>query len=250
MPTRTYKATPYSGRAVARKDLLAKRAAYRAGLQARQMAPSSSAADVENKFLDSELTATALTGAWQSLNPTGTGCTDSISVPAQGDGESQRDGRVFYINSVHVKGRITCNSTEAQAAPSGPSYARVVLYWDTQTNGAEAVATQIMDAGGSDDFLAFRNLQYSKRFIVLKDKVIKVTPQLMNEGGVNSFAEGTGVQFFKFNKTFKKPIKVRCSGTTANVSSVTDNNLGMAAVTYDGGADLFIAYQARIRFSG
>lgn len=242
---RPYKSTPY-------------RSPYKAGSmptgfkrpERPKPAPPS---DIEVKFLDSELTTAALTTAWATYNPTGTGCTDSLSVPAQGDGESERDGRVYYIKSVHVKGFIKMVAAESDTGPTGPIYARVVLYWDTQTNAAEAVATSIMDAGGTEDFLAFRNLQQSKRFIVLKDKTIRVDPQIVNEGSANLFANGPQQIPFAFNKTFKKHIKVRCVGTAANVSSVSDNNLGIASilsVQTEVGNLPSINYQARIRFLG
>lgn len=259
MPGKYFLKSGASGSAIRRK----RTSAYSAAVQARRAARRANAAanrtanmrsggyvDLESKFLDSELTATTLTVNWTSLNPTGTGCTNSISVPAQGDGESDRDGRVYYIQSVHVKGAITTSATESEAAPEGDGYARVILYWDTQSNKAEATATDIMDAGGTDDFLAFRNLQNSKRFIVLKDKIIKIKPMLTNEGAINSFSQAPSYQFFKFNKKFKKPIKVRCTGTTANVSSVSDNNFGIAALvnSQTNIPAAQIQYQARIRF--
>ncbi len=206
--------------------------------------------DIENKFLDSELTSTALAATWTSLNPSGTGCTDSISVPAQGDGESERDGRVFYINSVHVNGFFQIPAAESAVAPPRVTFVRVILYWDTQTNAAEATATDIMDGGGSVDVLGFRNLQNSKRFIVLKDKLMKITPMSTNEGAVNLFATGVQQIHFKFNKKFAKPIKVRTSGTTANVNVCTDNNLGIAALCDVTTQAPTIQYQARVRFSG
>lgn len=230
------------------------RAAYRARTRPAPRAPNTRTGgfvDVENKFLDSELTATSIPSTWTSLNPTGTGCNESISVPSQGDGESQRDGRVYYINAIHVKGKITTDAAESQVGPLGPSYVRVILYWDTQTNASQAVATDIMDAGLTDDFLAFRNLQNSKRFVVLKDKVIRVNPQAMNEGSANLFAVANSTAQFSFNKKFKKPIKVRCVGTSADVASASDNNFGIAAInSNEGGVTRSITYQARVRFSG
>lgn len=253
MYKRAYKAAPTAGRAGRNAQVAARRQSYRAGLRAANRAKNartSGFVDIENKFLDSELTATALTAGWVSLNPTGTGCTDSISVPAQGDGESERDGRVYHINSVHVKGLITKASDESTGSPLGDCPVRVILYWDTQTNASEAVATDIMDAGGTTDLLAFRNLQNSKRFVVLKDKTMMIRSEHMNEGAVNSFAHSSVQIPFQFNKKFKKPIKVRCAGTTANVSSVQDNNLGIAAITGDAAQGYQIQYQARIRFTG
>ncbi len=207
---------------------------------------------IENKFLDTELTATALGTAWVPLNPTGTGCTDSLSVPAEGNGESQRIGRMYTIDSIFVHGVVRSSAIEAFAAPVSDFRARVILYWDTQTNSAEAAATDIMDAGGTEDLLAFRNLQNSKRFIVFFDKTIlfRVGDTSTNEGAVNSFAAAPMERPFSFYKKFSKGIEVRCDATTANVTSVTDNNFGIACITSSTTTAPTIAYQARLRFRG
>ncbi len=206
--------------------------------------------DIENKFLDSELTAEAFTASWAAKNPSGTGCTDSISVPAQGNTESSRDGRTYWINSVHVRGHVDVPLAEAQAAPQGGTHvARICLVMDTQTNAAEMTATDVMDAGGTDDTLAFRNLQNSKRFRVLKDKKFVFQFNQGNEGAVNSFYQCAVRKDFEWNHTFKNPIKVTCdAGTTANVSEVTDYNLGLIGVANS--TSLTLEYQARVRFSG
>lgn len=251
---RAYKATPRASTARTRASIQAqKRASYRAGAQAamrKKNVRTGGFVDVENKFLDCSYPQTALPTSWTAINPAGVGCTGSISVPAQGDGESERDGRVYYINSVHVKGLINVDASESDAGPTGNNLVRIILYWDTQTNAAEATATDIMDAGASTDYLAFRNLQNSKRFIVLKDKTFNISPEHMNEGSANLFANSTRVIQFKMNKKFKKPIKVRTSGTTANVSSCTDNNLGLAAIQTGSGLSAELRYETRIRFSG
>lgn len=203
---------------------------------------------IENKFLDTELTSTALAVTWQALNPTGTGCTNSLSVPAEGDGESARDGREYIINSVHIKGAFARAATEGGVAPQDQDVVRAVLYIDHQSNGAEATATNIMDGGGTSDWLAFRNLQYTKRFTVLADKMFVIRPPLVNEGAANAFANQLTYVPFKMNKVFKKPLKVMCNATSANVSSCVDNNIGIAFVSSS--VNVTVQYQGRVRFSG
>ncbi len=203
----------------------------------------------EIKFADAQLAAEAFTTAWAAKNPTGTGMTDSISVPVVGTGEENRDGRVYYIHSIHVHGKINLPATESDAAPQGgPIYARVCLIWDTQTNAAEITATDVMDAGGADDILAFRNLQNSSRFIVLKDKTFRLVPNAGNEGSINLFYKPFSEIRFKWNKSFKKPIKVRCVGTTADVASVSDNSFSIIGLANN--TNMTLEYQSRLRFTG
>ncbi len=229
-----------------------------AGKKARSLATQKSRAvanirvggfiGMEKKFLDTTSTTTAFTTAWAILAPTA-GVTNCLSCPTQGTSESERDGRVYTIHSVHVRMTVTSVSTESQTAPVSPVAYRVCLVWDTQTNGAAITGTSVMDAGATEDLDSFRNLQNSKRFIILGDTghVVAVRPGT-NEGAINLFASSSFLRVHKFNKSFSKGIKVRCTGTTNNVSSVSDNSLSLiglaslTAVTY--------TFETRVRFTG
>ncbi len=205
-------------------------------------------AGIELKFLDSNVPTTALATTWTAKNPAAAGSTGSISVPAVGTGESERNGRGYVIKSIHIQGEFTSPGEESQAAPFTGLQARIIVYWDTQTNSAQATATDIMDNGAVNQVYAFRNLQNSRRFIVLFDKTIQLRQFQMNEGAANLFARGGQRYPFKFHKRFGKGIKVTCDGTTADVASVSDNNIGIAAVANS--TDVSIEYDARIRFVG
>ena len=201
-------------------------------------------AGIENKFYDEQLAVTAIPLTWASRNPA---ASHSLSVPLEGTGESERNGRVYHISKVMVHGLI-----EKPRKITGQPYAdirvRVVLYLDTQTNGAEATPGEIMDIGGTDDVLAFRNLQHSKRFQVLK-QVSKVL-RLDNQTAVTlvSVAAPARKTPFSMYYDFKEPLRVQCDATTANVSSCTDNNIGIICIADE--ADVNISYTSRVRFRG
>ncbi len=227
--------------------------AIAAGAPARRVARNARTAgftDIERKFADFNVPSKSISQTWAGgeFDPA---TANSISAVAQGDGESQRDGRVYHIQSVHIKGFIKRAQAEATAAPFDDCYVRFVLVWDTQSNGAQLNAEDVMLAIASgEDVNSWRNLQFSKRFIVLKDKIIKMSMAnaQMNEGAVNSFASGGLKQAFKINKSFKTPIKVRCTGTTAVVGAISDNSLHMIATATE--ASYVATYQSRIRFTG
>ncbi len=215
---------------------------------ARANARTGGFVDIENKFLDLELTSTALSSTWAAYNPTTADC---ISATAIGNTESTRDGRVYYINSVHLKGSIRATTLESQTGPISDLLARIVVVMDTQTNAAEVTALDVMDGDQTDDVYSFRNLQNTKRFRVLMDKTIKVPRASINtnEGAANLFAAGTWISYpFQYNLKFKKPVKVRCVGTTAVVGSISDNSIGVIAVASS--TEVSLNYQSRIRFSG
>lgn len=201
----------------------------------------------ELKFLDSYRAPAAFTTTWSAMSPS-TGVTDCLTMPAQGDGESNRDGRHYYIHGIYIRGTIQRAVVEADTAPPIQEHARIVLVWDSQTNATAVTATSVMDNGAGVDLNSFRNLQNSKRFKILYDKIFKINPQIVNEGAVNSFAAQGWAQHFKINKTFKTPIPVNCVATTAAVASCSDNSINMIGVASS--TDITLTYDCRVRFTG
>lgn len=214
-------------------------------LAARRNARTGGFTDIEYKFVDYEQSTVALTTSWATKEDS---TALSISAVAQGDGESERDGRIYRITSVHVQGDIVLDVAESSTAPIQDVIARVIVVLDKQTNSAQMTGPLVMDAGGTADWHAFRNLQNTSRFQVLYDKKMIIPVNETNEGSINLFATGSGRRFFKFNKRFKTPIKVICDGTTAVVGSITDNSIHVIAVASSGLAN--INYQSRVRFVG
>ncbi len=222
-----------------------KRVAYRppAG-QMIMVAGPRSFANQELKFFDTEITNTVMSATWAALEP----ATTNLSAVAQGDGESNRDGRKYTIKSVHIKGFIETAVQESQTAPLSDILVRMVLVHDTQTNGAQLTATEVMDAGGTDDINSFRNLGFTKRFRVLSDQTHRIERLNTNEGAVNLFASPNTHYPFTMNKSFKTPMNVLMSDTGADIANVTDNSIHMIAITTSTAA--LMNYQCRVRFTG
>ncbi len=205
--------------------------------------------NIESKFVDYFVNDDAFTTGWAG-GEMEDGTALSISAVAQGDGESQRDGRTYNITSVHVNGLVQKAATESQTAPIDEVVARVVMVLDTQTNGAQLNAEDVINAvAAGEDWLGFRNLQNTGRFRVLKDKVFTLrASNATNEGAANLFSSGALNLPFKFNVKFKTPIKVRCTGTTAAIASIADNSIhiiGTSQLT-----TTLLSYNSRIRFTG
>lgn len=202
---------------------------------------------LEKKFADIETNNDAFSSAWATMeDPTN----DSISGVAQGDGESQRDGRKYAIHSIHIRYRIHVAASESQTTPLPDLFGRLCLVLDTQTNGAQLTASDVMDVGLTDDVLAFRNLQHStKRFRVLMDKTFMLRGNDTNEGAANLFAQGAqSTPIVKFNWNFPTPLVVTCSATTGVIAAITDNSLHIIGVANL--ATALLNMQVRIRFTG
>jgi len=205
---------------------------------------------IEKKFVDYNISNTALTTTWAGgeLDPT---TPLAISAIAQGDGESQRDGRVATLHSVFIKGFFVTAVVESSIFPLSDVIVRLVLVQDKQTNGAQLNAEDVFDTiAATADVNSVKNLQNSARFIVLKDKTFMIPRARANtnEGASNLFATGQVLVPFKMGFNFRKPIRVNHTGTTAVVTSIADNSLHLIGTTTNGAS--LLTYRTRVRFTG
>jgi len=237
---------PGGKRSAYERRMKSKARRYPAGVLRNPNARAGGFQDIENKFIDYELSNTAFSATWSTMEDSTADC---ISGVATGDTESSRDGRVMWINSVHVRGQALIAASEAQAAPLNTLNGVAMLILDTQTNSAQLTGTQVMDEGQTTDVYSFRNLQNTSRFKVLATQRFNLLPSLVNEGAVDSFASGkVSSPIFEWNVKFKKPVKVIHDGATATIASITDNSLHVIGVADS--ASLLLSYQSRVRFSG
>lgn len=197
----------------------------------------------EVKFKDNQLVSSSIGAAWAASNPSTTDCLNGVS---QGTSESEHLGRTMFMTSIFIRGQIVLVVSEGQTAPVSDNIIRIVMVLDTDTKGVEVVATEVMDAGQTEDVFAFRNLQHTSRLTVLKDKTMTMRPWTTNEGASNLFAHNTRRMAFTMYKNFKIPIKVLFSGTSAVVGSIVDNSLHI--ITCASAAGTTINYQCRLRF--
>lgn len=210
---------------------------------------------IERKFYDTTLAGTALaapTGATGGeVDPATVLC---LSAPAQGDGESNRDGRKITITQCHVAGVITCNSQATQSAADDATTCMVALVLDTQSNGAQLNSEDVFTNPGASALLAsdvFRNLQYSSRFKVLGvKKITLMNPSIANNAAASGNLTQSGLQKrWRFDLQ-KLNIPVTFTGTTAGIANVTDNSLHIVAFCTSTGLAPNITYNSRIRFVG
>ncbi len=200
---------------------------------------------LELKFSDEVIVNDAFATTWATM----TAGVDVLSGVAQGDGEIQRDGRKYLIHSISVKLRVHAIAIESATAPDDDLHGRFALVLDTQTNGAQLTATDVMVGSTNEDRLSFRNLQQVKRFRVLWDRSFLLKRQVVNEGAANLFATNlVSTPIIRFTKIFSKPVEVICTGTGAAVSAISNNSIHMIGIANNTLA--LLSYQSRIRFTG
>jgi len=200
----------------------------------------------ELKFIDTELENQVVDATWEVYNPLTVLCLNAV---AQGDTPTNRDGRCYYIHSVMMKIVVFGLAAETATAPFTDLIMRILLVHDKQANQGEADADKVMETAPTIDYLSFRNLSYTGRFRVIKDKTILMRRMYVNEGVVDKFATGQQIIKFDWYHTFAKPLKVICNGTAGNIAVVTNNSLQVIAVS-NSATEMSFSYQARCRFSG
>ncbi len=203
---------------------------------------------MELKFVDTESDSDAFAVTWTAMED---GTNDSICGISQGNGESQRIGRKIAIKSIHIRARMkVAEVNEDGATPTKDRRGRIYVVLDTQTNGVQLTATDVMDGGLTDDTLAFRNLQHSRRFRVLWDKAFVVRNLSSTaSNGLNTFGSCESVTaMFKFDHHFKKAIMVTYNGTDATISSISDNSLHLIGVANS--TSVTLNFQCRVRYFG
>lgn len=188
----------------------------------------------ELKFIDSG-------GAGVSIAGTGTIVDASAMLTiVQDSSESGRVGRKVCLKSIHIQGTIDTSSSTVSAEDKAQGYVRLVLLTDHQTNGTAATFADIYE---NTDINTFRKLENSKRFTVLKEKVVKLSAPVFYNGAASEACAAS--QRFKIN--VKCNMEIDYNAATGLIGTRTQNNLVLAAVKY-GAVTPTISYDARVRY--
>jgi len=204
---------------------------------------------IEKKFVDYEYGPTAISATWAGAesDPTTALC---LNVNAQGDGQNQHEGRQYKCSRLQIRGSVHRDATSTQTVVSDGWVVRIVVVLDTQTNGAQLNAEDVMveETAATLAPFHFRNLQYAKRFRVLKDYMFKMEPvATVNNASATTVSVGGLHHTFKLNMPLNFP-PVNSVGTTAAIASVQDYSIHVIACATLTGLEL--QYSSRVRFFG
>lgn len=203
---------------------------------------------MEKKFIDAthEFTVgrtltTAVADPTTNSQLTGISALDSVNT------ESRRDGMKARITDLFIRGDIRWDSIVPGTAGDTPDcelpWVRLMVVQDMQTNGSQCIGTDILHGVANDvNPFAFRNLENTTRFKVLKDVFI-------NPRSTPGFSSKSGKIWIPFSMNFAGiNMDVKYKDTSATISDVVDNSLHFLAIkTYsdDGNADITSAVQCR-----
>lgn len=199
---------------------------------------------VELKYIDQTKTSTTLGSSLALVDP----ATNNHLTPiAEGSDATNRDGRRCIVKSIFIHGQV-----HWQTAPTlnSPGAVRLILIQDVQTNAAQMSPTDAFNTvSGAQDIMAFRNLEKTTRFRVLKE--VWVAPPAVvsaSEGnGTTATAGGAYVPFVMHIPNLN--MRQTWLDANATVGSVSDNSLHLIAL-YGGDRTVSIQYVSRARFIG
>lgn len=188
----------------------------------------------EQKFKDLSINDSSIAAAMSKFNP---------MVIVQGDGESERIGRKVTIKSISLKGMLHLNSGAVATSTSETLIIKIVQ--DSQTNGAEFAATQLLE---NDAFQSHNNLANRSRFKVLKSLVytLNATAGASVASPAVVFAEHRVYVdcYLKVNI----PVEFDNSATTGAITTVRSNSIWITFQTNTGEITTSLL-ECRIRYT-
>lgn len=160
-----------------------------------------------------------------------------INGVATGTDYTARIGRKICLKSMLVRFNLAPNYA---ASDSTGETIRIMLVWDTQSNSAAPLVTDVLNAA---DYLSPNNLNNRDRFKILADKFLTLPGWTAAAGAL---VNGSPVE--KNLKLYKKGYwETVFSGTGATVGSIQTGALYILYIG-SGGAQTNFSYNSRVRF--
>ncbi len=170
----------------------------------------------EMKFLDYTADTSVTAEGWTITN-------NAIPIIPNGPGENERIGRKAVIRKIQLRYQVYGWDVGSSTVLLEGAVVRVVLYLDTQCNGAAATAAQIWQT--TTDVSTFINMENSQRFKILYNKTHTLNPAVAGWDGAAKLTTLNRVQ----GKCFKKcAITIDYDDTgTGLLAEMKSNNIGL-----------------------
>lgn len=167
--------------------------------------------------------------------------TVSFFLIPQGTTESTRIGRKATMKSFNLRYGFRLPNVSAGASLPDDSV-RCILFHDKQSNGNNAVVTDVLE---SANIRSFRNLANTGRFNVLMDKTHNLSYSGIGAYGAGSCEQNGGTWNFKVSKKLNMPVE--WDNVAGAITEIRSNNLAMLIISDRGNAQYI--FQARVRYS-
>ncbi len=156
---------------------------------------------MEKKFIDFQVGTWLVPisfgdASWTVLK--GTTSDGSFLGIQQGIKENERVGRKVVVTDLSWYITLRLPSISISTTPIEDlvwDNVRIILYIDTQTNGTAALGTAIMETLSAQAIFEFRNIENSRRFKILHDKVYQLRANVVASYCANNARVECGVVF-------------------------------------------------------
>lgn len=171
----------------------------------------------------------------------------------QGDQQFERNGNKILVKKFTIRG--TCehqgtSTTDYTTLNNGTIYFRVMLFIDSQCNGAFPSLSDLFEEQptGHDEFDIYNGLSETGRYKCLMDKFLKLDP-VPAAWNTNTERYHTPNRLIHFKKTFDLNLPMRYYDQYGNLGSLRTNNIFM--IIFSGSSTnsrLVFNYRSRLRF--
>lgn len=166
----------------------------------------------------------------------------------QGTNENNRIGNKVGISSIHLYGTITKQNSSVLSLGNlfANDILRFMLILDTQTNGVIINKDDVLDLGTGTYMNAFRKLNRSSRFKILKDEYLTTAQAGISWDGTNYVSPFTA-QHVEWHHKFNSPLVIELSGTSGAIGEFRTNNVYF--MMFSSNSNLHFNGRTRIRFT-
>lgn len=206
----------------------------------------------DNHYFDTEranafIAATATSWANCELDPDTTAML-CLFAPVIGDDIVNRTGRKVFVKNIRIRGTIGIASQTAQTTADTSPIIRIIVYQDSQTNGAQSQAEDVINSGSAALAINMSmNPANFGRFKILKDKIYRGQPVTMS--GLTTAFVSPGY-LIPFKMSIKVNQWVNYNATNGGtVADVIDNSFHLIAQTENNTYAPSLAYKVRTTFS-
>lgn len=182
-----------------------------------------------------------------------------LNPPVEGASFYNRIGRRIRMKSLHINGWIQPSGGNAAAVP--PQYARILVLYDRQANGALPAGSDILQAynaagGTSNTFIDGLNMNNRDRFTILRDRKV-VLPALGVMGATatsqtNLDPDPNLKKSLNYQEFIKlKGLETHFKASAGGVGDISTGALLMMTITYQDAnatAAWQLQYGARLKF--
>lgn len=208
---------------------------------------------LELKFYDTSLAASAITSPADATGgEQDPSATLTLNTVGQGDNSSSRDGRKMRMKSLQLQGGARYPGQLNQTATDLQPVVFIAVVLDTQCNGSKLNSEDVYKNISANANLAaypVRNLEFSKRFRVLKTKTIKFPAPTIVYDGTNIEQGSATIPWSMFINLNDMEVNFKVS-TSNDVANIVDNAISVIAYTSSTQTAPLLDYNARLRFTG